>query len=504
MGAAGDMLTAALLELTEDKEQIVAELNDMGIPGVEFRAVPSSKCGVVGTHMEVTVDGISETVIDVDEHNHADPHPHVHTHEHGHNHSHEHTHSHEHNHTHSHDQAHSHDHDHSHSHSEHEDGRVHSHALDEDWGQPHTHEHSHEHSHEHTHDHDHTHSHDHDHNHDHGHDYSHEHGHEHSQEHGHSHENGHSHSHRGMGEINEIIAGLNLPEQVKKDASAIYEIIAQAESHVHGEPVDKIHFHEVGNMDAIADVTAAALLMNKIRPDKVIVSPINTGHGQVKCAHGIIPVPAPATAHILQGIPTYSNWVKGELLTPTGAAILIYYADEFGQKPIMAADKTGYGMGTKDFEAANCVRAFIGKGEDSTDSVVELSCNVDDMTGEEIGYAIEKLMEGGARDAFAAPVIMKKSRPGHVITVIASPEDKERIVRLIFKVTTTIGIRETLHPRYVLDRQVCELDTEFGKVRCKVSEGYGVRREKLEYDDIAKIADENDLSIAQVRERLRK
>ena len=415
MGAAGDMLTAALLELTEDREKIIGQLNAMGIPDVVFSAADSVKCGVKGTHMNVMIDGVEEIVVDVDEHNHADPHPHVH-------------------------------------------------------GHPHDHDHEHEHHHDHNHHHDHD----------------------------------HHHVHRGMAEINEIIAKLDIHEKVKEDASAIYRIIAEAESHVHGSSVDQIHFHEVGNMDAIADVTAAALLMNEIGADKVIVSPINTGHGQVKCAHGTIPVPAPATAYILQEMPSYSNWVKGELCTPTGAAILKYYADEYGQMPVMKTRRVGYGMGQKDFEEANCVRVFLGESEELSDSVLELSCNVDDMTGEEIGFALEKLMEAGARDVFVTAVIMKKSRPGHVITVICSPQDKEKMVQGIFKYTTTIGIRQTSHPRYVLQRRVDEAETELGTVRYKVSEGYGVKRVKFEYDDISKIAEENELSLEEVKERLRK
>ena len=416
MGAAGDMLTAALLELTENREEILEKLNGIGIPGVEFRAAESVKCGVKGTHMNVTICGEEEIVVDVDEHNHADPHPHVHSHE-------------------------------------HEHGHVHSHALDGDWDHHHEHAHSH----------------------------------------------GHDHVHRGVAEISEIIAQLNVSEKVKEDAAAIYRIIAEAESHVHGAPVDQIHFHEVGTMDAIADVTAAALLMNEIGPDQVIVSPVNTGRGQVKCAHGTIPVPAPATAYILQGAPSYSNWVNGELCTPTGAAILKYYADGFGQQPVMRTERIGYGMGQKDFEEANCVRVFLGEIDDPAPSVIELACNVDDMTGEEIGFAMEQLMKAGARDVFVTPVIMKKSRPGHVITVICSPEDREKTVRNIFRYTTTIGIRETTHPRYVLQRGIEEESTKFGTVRRKVSSGYGTTRVKYEYDDLSRIAEDEDMTLWEVR-----
>lgn len=301
-----------------------------------------------------------------------------------------------------------------------------------------------------------------------------------------------------MKEIREIIDSLNVSEQVKADARAIYQLIADAESHAHGAPVDQIHFHEVGAMDAVADVAAAAVLMEMLAPDRILCSPINTGKGEVKCAHGIIPVPAPATAHILQDVPTYNNWVNGELCTPTGAAILKHFVQEFGDRPVMRVEAAGYGMGHKDFPEANCVRAFLGDTSDGTDQVIELSCNVDDMTGEAIGYAMETLLAKGAREVFVTPVLMKKSRPGQLITVICSPADKEDMVRLLFCHTTTIGIRETAHPRYVLERKIESAETDFGTVRAKVSTGYGVKRKKYEYDDLARIAAEEGLSIQEV------
>lgn len=395
MGAAGDMVTAALLELVENQEDVIKRLNASGIPGVVYTAEKSVKCGVKGTHLKVTVDGIEEIVVDVNESNHDAPHPHVHS---------------------------SHDHDHS-----------------------------------------------------------------------------HEHSHRGMHEISQIIGGLNISDKVKEDALAIYNIIAEAESYVHGAPVDKIHFHEVGEMDAIADVTAAAFLMNEINPDKVIISPINTGKGHVKCAHGIIPVPAPATAYILQGMPAYSNYINGELCTPTGAAIIKYYADEFGSMAVMDIKKIGYGMGHKDFEAANCVRIFLGESLTESDKIIELNFNVDDMTGEEIGFASERFLELGAREVFTTPVVMKKSRPGQLVTLICTVDMRQDMVKAIFKYTTTIGIREAVHPRYVLDRSMKSIDTKLGSIRRKVSSGYGITRDKYEYDDLSRIARENNLSIADVK-----
>ena len=201
-------------------------------------------------------------------------------------------------------------------------------------------------------------------------------------------------------------------------------------------------------MDAIADITAVCLLMNKLSPDEIVVSPVHAGSGQVKCAHGILPVPAPATAYILKDVPIYGGSIKGELCTPTGAAILKHFATRFGDMPVMRITKIGYGMGKKDFPAANCVRVMLGENCSSTDSVSELSCNIDDMTAEEIGFAMDQLFEGGALEVYTVPVGMKKNRPGTLINVLCSEKNKEKIISLLFKHTTTIGIRETKMHRY--------------------------------------------------------
>lgn len=323
-----------------------------------------------------------------------------------------------------------------------------------------------------------------------------EHHHEHvHEEHAHAHEHGHEHHehhhhHTHMSDIGNIIGGLNVSDKVKADALAVYGLIAEAESKAHGKPVTDIHFHEVGTMDAVADIVGVCVLLEKISPDKIVVSPLATGFGQVKCAHGILPVPAPATASIIEGIPTYSGDVEGELLTPTGAALLKHFADTFGTRSVMAINKTGYGMGRKDFEKANMLRTFIGeeKSEDD-DKVIEMSCNVDDMTGEEIGYATGVLLSSGALDVFTTPVYMKKNRPGILITCIVKPEDKEKFAKLIFEHTTTIGIRYTAMDRFRLSRREEKVMTKFGEVSVKVSEGFGVTKAKPEYDDIAGIAD---------------
>lgn len=308
-----------------------------------------------------------------------------------------------------------------------------------------------------------------------------------------------------MHDIEHIVRGhLAIPEKVKDDIMAVYGLIAEAESHAHGVPVTEIHFHEVGTMDAVADITAVCLLMDRIAPDEVVVSPVHVGSGQVRCAHGILPVPAPATAYILRDVPIYGGSVRGELCTPTGAALLKHFASRFGDMPVMKPQAVGYGMGKKDFEAANCVRAMLGETSGGGDTVLELNCNVDDMTAEQIGFAMDRLLEGGARDVFTVPIGMKKSRPGTLIRVICQEQDREKMVSLLFRHTTTLGIREARMRRYILDREIKSLETPWGTVRRKDSHGYGVSRSKYEYEDLSRIAQEQEMSIEEVISELGK
>ena len=292
-----------------------------------------------------------------------------------------------------------------------------------------------------------------------------------------------------MSDIEAIINGLDVSDKVKGDALSVYTLIAEAESKAHGRDISEIHFHEVGTMDAVADIVGVCALLEEIAPDRIIVSPLATGYGQVRCAHGILPVPAPATAHIIEGIPTYSGDIEGELLTPTGAALIRHFADSFGRRPIMTISKIGYGMGKKDFEKANMLRSFLGEDGDESDLVIEMECNVDDMTGEEIGYATGVLIEEGALDVFTTSVFMKKNRPGILLTCLVRPEEKEKFARLIFENTTTIGIRYSEAARFRLSRREEEVTTRLGKARLKISEGFGVTRVKPEYDDVAELAD---------------
>ena len=422
MGAAGDMLSAALLELHPEPEQFVKRLNRLGIPKVEFQAEPAVKCGITGTHMTVKVDGMEEVSTD----HHEEAHHYEHTHE--------------------------------------EYGHEHHHG-----------EHGHEEGHSHE-----------------------EHHHEHSHEEGHSH--GHHHDHHNMRSITAIVGKLNIPEEVKKDILAVYDLIAQAESHVHGRPVDEIHFHEVGSMDAVADVTAVCLLMHELKPERVVASPVHVGSGHVHCAHGILPVPAPATAWILQDIPTYGGKVRGELCTPTGSALLKYFVQEFGSQPPMRVEGIGYGCGQKEFEVANCVRAMCGETADNQDYIVELRCNLDDMTPEAVGFAMEELFAAGALDVYTTAVGMKKNRPGILLTCMCKEKQREEMIRLLFLHTTTLGVRESVCNRYTLKRTMKTETTVYGNVRIKEVSGWGIKRQKAEYEDLARIAREQEMPIAQVRE----
>ena len=369
------------------------------------------------------------------------------------------------------------------------------------------HEHFHHHEHEHCCSHDHHHNHEHD-NHCHHHDHENEHcgghhhehccGHEHSHEDHHHH---HHHEHHGLQDIEHLVMGhMNLPQKVKEDVMAVYKIIADAESQVHGVPINEIHFHEVGSLDAVADITAVCLLIKELKPDYIAASPIHVGNGQVKCAHGILPVPAPATALILKGIPTYSSNVMGELCTPTGAALLKHFVSDFGYQPIMLVEKIGYGMGKKDFEQANCVRALWGDSEESKDEVLELCCNIDDMTAEEMAFAMERLFEAGALDVFTTPIGMKKNRSGILFTVMCTKEKRDQILSLMFKHTSTLGIRENICNRYVLNRQIEKVSVEGDEIGVKKVFGYGTKREKIEYNDLAKVAVKHNFSLKEARE----
>ena len=384
MGAAGDMLAGALLELMPDKNAALAALNAMGVPHCVFETETLLKCGLAATHLRVRVHGHEE-------------------------------------------------HDHAH--------------------------------------------------HDHGH---------------------HHHAHRPLADVLAIVESLALPPRAKANAVKAYESLAAAESRAHAKSVGDVHFHEVGALDAIADIAATCLLMDAIGPGEVVASPVNTGCGTVVCAHGEMPVPAPATAFLLEGLPSYSDGrVDGELCTPTGAALLRLFATRFAPQPLMRVLATGHGAGRKDFPRANVVRAMLGEpfaAEAEEETILELVFNVDDMTGEELAFAARRIFAAGARDVAIAPVTMKKGRPGSMVTVVCARAERDAVLRAIFADTTTIGVRERLCRRHVMRRDLESVALPDGTtVRRKVAEGFGVRRTKWEADDLAAFAEKKGLSLSEAR-----
>lgn len=397
MGAAGDMLMSALLELIPNPDGFIEKLNNIGIPNVRIEKQSVTKCGIIGTGVNILVHGHEE--------------------------------------------------------NEH----MHDCHRNEDNATCHSHEH-HEH-----------------------------------------------HHHTRMNEISDIIQSLKVSDKVKCDIKSVYNLIAEAESQAHGRPVEQIHFHEVGTMDAVADIAGVCMLIDEIKPDQIISSPIHVGSGQVRCAHGILPVPAPATARILHGIPSYGGAVNGELCTPTGAALLRHFAAEFVKSNTMITEKIGYGMGKKHFydergtEILSAVRAMIGESEDKTDHITMLSCNIDDMTGEQMGFAVKQILSGGALDVFTIPIYMKKNRPGMLLTVICTERDKAKFVQLIFKHTTTIGVRELSAERYILSRSNEIKHSNYGDVTVKKATGYGVSKEKPEFEELKDIAVQKNIALSDIR-----
>lgn len=314
----------------------------------------------------------------------------------------------------------------------------------------------------------------------------------------------HHHEHTSISEILSFIDSVPLEVKVREDAKKVYSLIAEAESWVHGHSIENVHFHEVGSLDALADVLSVCALMNELAPERILASEVNVGSGTVRCAHGILPVPAPATELILRGVPIYSGQIKSELCTPTGAALLKFFVLEFGAMPTMKIENAGCGTGKKNFECANVVRAFIGETADEGDRIIELACNLDDMTPEELAFAMEELFSLGALDVYFTNIGMKKSRPGVKLTCMCREKQRERMLECIFKHTTTLGVREYACKRYELGRSEKAVRTQDGEVRVKISSGYGVVREKAEYEDLAALARKSGKTIAQIRSEVLK
>ncbi len=448
MGAAGDMLMAALFDLLDEtgKQQFLTQMNHLGLPGVTVSAQEKATCGIVGKHMQVLVQGQEEENWEEHTHHHhhiEEEHAHLHIEE-----------------------------EHVHHHAE---KHVHYHAEEE----------HHHHAEEHVH-----------------YQAEKEHHHHHAEEEHHHHHEGerhHHHTHTDMAQMRGWIQNLPVGEEVKSQVEAVYQSIAEAESHAHGQPIEQIHFHEVGSLDALADVTGVCLLMSMLSPEKVVVSPVHVGSGTVRCAHGILPVPAPATAFLLQGVPIYGGEIKGELCTPTGAALLTHFADSFGLMPVMRTEKIGIGVGTREFAQANCVRAFLGETQEKKEeAIVELAANLDDMTGEELGGIYEPLFEAGALDVSLLPAVMKKNRPGYLLLCVCKPEREEELTRAMMLHTTTLGVRRHGCSRTVLEREIKTVDTPYGLITMKRAYGMGIEKWKPEWEDVKRIAKENGVTAREV------
>ncbi len=284
-----------------------------------------------------------------------------------------------------------------------------------------------------------------------------------------------------------MIAGARIGDRAKRDASAVFRKLGEAEARVHGVAIEKVHFHEVGAMDSIADIVGACVALELLFIDEVRCSAVNVGSGTVKTEHGVLPVPAPATASLLRDVPVYSRGPAVELTTPTGAAIVATLAAGFGAMPAMRISSIGYGAGDRDFpEHPNVLRVMIGDSTRAAEATVVsvIEANIDDATPEVLGYAIERLMEAGALDASLSPLLMKKGRPGSLLRVIAKPEDQERLARLILAETSSLGLRIYPAERRVVERSITAVETEFGTIRMKISEnGF-----KPEYEDCRAIA----------------
>lgn len=469
-GISGDMFLGALVDAGVSAELLRETVRTLNV-GAELEISRVNRNGIAATKVDVIVRGVKdmpreEFQANKLEQSHEHRHVHVHTHEH----------------KHSDGSVHTHEHGHAHSH-EHTDDWAHQHADSEDVAVEDHHAHRRGHAHEflpsspkpaedaHAHEH---------------------------------------HHHRGLKEIREIIGRAGISESAKQQAIAIFQALGEAEAKVHGTDIEKIHFHEVGSEDAIVDVVCAAVGAEALTVDEWRCSPLNVGSGMVKCEHGMIPIPAPATLELLKGIPSYSEMVEKELVTPTGAAIVKTLVSRFETLGGLRAEKIAYGAGSRDIEGwSNVVRLVIGMSEaveprketvdGAGESVSVIEANLDDMTPQVFGYVLDRLLEEGALDAFGTSVQMKKSRPGMVLTVLAKHDDVERLSNLIFAETTTIGLRTRREQRTTLERRWVTVETRWGKVRIKVANLNGKELNVApEFEDCRKLAKEHGVALKAV------
>lgn len=342
-------------------------------------------------------------------------------------------------------------------------------------------------------------------NHDHDMEYLHGHSHDHSHgDHGH---HSHDHEHRGLAEILEILCRAQITDGAREKAVRIFEILAEAEAKAHGTSIEKVHFHEVGAVDSIVDITAAAVCLDNLQIDKVIIPVLCEGSGSVRCQHGVIPVPVPAVTAVTSkySIPLHMTDVQGELVTPTGAAIAAAIRTSARLPERFVIEKTGIGAGKREYERPSLLRAMlIRETEDGSagDYIYKLESNIDDCTGEALGYVMERLMKAGARDVHYTPVFMKKNRPAYQLNVICKEEDIEKLEGIIFRETTTIGIRRQKMERSVLKRQVKTVKTSLGEARIKVCFMENGMRAYPEYESVRELCRKNGLSFQETYQRI--
>jgi uncharacterized protein (TIGR00299 family) protein len=354
--------------------------------------------------------------------------------------------------------------------------------------------------------------------HGHSHHHENEHGHEHSHQHehaqagvpvlhsrSHAHEHAHAHEHgRSLSEVRAIISSAKIGERGKQRALAIFQVLGEAEAKIHNTTVEKIHFHEVGAVDAIVDIVCSAVASEALEVDEWVCSPLNVGGGTVQCAHGLLPVPAPAVLEMLNGVPVYSSGIDKELTTPTGAAIVKTLVTRFGAVPAYKVEASGYGAGTRELPGQpNVVRVTIGESIGSAqvapEFVTVLEANLDDLNPQVFGYVMDRLFDAGALDVFGTPVQMKKGRPGMLLTILARTEDAQRLANIVFSETTTLGIRMREERREVLMRRAVPVRTAWGPVRMKVANLNGtVMNYAPEYEDCRQIATEHGVPLKTV------
>jgi uncharacterized protein (TIGR00299 family) protein len=305
-------------------------------------------------------------------------------------------------------------------------------------------------------------------------------------------------AHRHLPHILGLIEHSSISLRAKSSASAVFQRLGEAEAQVHGVPLERVHFHEVGAADSIADIAGACIALDLLGIDELQVSPVNTGSGTVKTEHGILPVPAPATAVLLQGKPIYARGPQIELTTPTGAALAVTLASRFGALPAMNISSIGYGAGDRDFtEHPNVLRAMVGESAQAPEAMLVsvIEANIDDSSPQVLGYAMERLMDAGALDASLSPLQMKKNRPGTLLRVIARPEDQERLAQIVLAETSTLGLRIHSAERRVIERHIVQVETPFGAIRVKVAAGGGFAPE---YEDCREIAARTGTPLPQV------